>query len=435
MTEPNLPAAKRPFLQRDRLVLVIVMLMLTNVSAMISQVIDSGSDPANSPVAQGIWASVYAYAFFGLLAVRTRASQSLRASIPIVIIVGLALLSMLWSAEPALTAKRAFGLLGTSLIGYYIACRFRIGDFLECLVLSTIIAAVLSLVAIIAFPQIGVMQSAYAGAWSGIFGDKNRLAAAMVIGILGALLLARASGGRRRASYLLSAGLFGVLLIGSNSRTSLIVCGLLTVFSAFLTRKRRLAPPIIVAIVLCVGAAYMLLIAFGSDLQGLFGFLGRDSTLSGRTDIWPFVINAISDRPMLGWGYEAFWLPEGPSQLYITSDWTPFYSHNGFLELSLNLGLIGTGIFIVCLWSGIRGAIQLARRAPAAISVWPLVAISYYVASNLTEASIATYNSFGWVMFVCSFVYARSQGRGHANATEAVRLNLDARRALQPFSR
>ena len=144
----------------------------------------------------------------------------------------------------------------------------------------------------------------------------------------------------------------------------------------------------------------------GLDTQALFDLLGRDSTLTGRTDIWPYAITAIGDRPFFGWGYKAFWLDDGPVQQYITSDWLPFHAHNGFLELSLDIGIVGTSFFVIGWIAGIWRGVRLVLTSTGAVPLWPLMTLICFVLSNITEATIATYNTFPWVIFLSAFVYA-----------------------------
>ena len=46
-------------------------------------------------------------------------------------------------------------------------------------------------------------------------------------------------------------------------------------------------------------------IFFASDV--VFGLLGKDATLTGRTQIWAAIMRQIDQRPWLGYGYAAIW--------------------------------------------------------------------------------------------------------------------------------
>ncbi len=392
----------------ERWVLVAIILSLDSFLHLITTHIGGSWDQESSPVSQFAWTSLYFWAVVGLIRERERALFLVQRSGPILAVIALIVLSSLWSTFPDLTAKRAFGLFGTSLIGFYVVCRFRLAVFLECFVIATGIAAGLSIFAILFLHRIGVMQEEYAGAWQGIYGHKNILAAAMVFGIINALLLALASVGRRRWAYIGLIALFAGLLVGSRSATSLLITatmvGIITL--TLLARSRRFAGATGIAVLLVLAVVAIAIPALGIDMQAVFDLLGRDSTLTGRTDIWPYAIQAIGDRPLLGWGYKAFWLDNGPVQQYITSDWLPFHAHNGFLELSLDIGLLGTGTFIIAWFLGVWRGLLMVLRGTDAISLWPLMTSICFVLSNITEASIASYNTFQWVFYLAAFLYA-----------------------------
>ena len=89
---------------------------------------------------------------------------------------------------------------------------------------------------------------------------------------------------------------------------------------------------------------------------GLLGdglkILGRDSTLTGRTDIWADVLGEPIN-PLIGTGYQSFWLGPATDRLHLTQ------AHNGYLETYLNGGLIGLGILLAFLLSAAR---RIKRR-------------------------------------------------------------------------
>ncbi len=394
--------------RRERWMLIAMILFLDSFLHLITTHVGGSWDQQSSPLAQLSWTLVYLGAVAGLFYERRRALAALRQSLPIVLIIVLILLSTFWSTHPDLTAKRAFGLFGTSMIGYYIGCRFRLITFLECLVTSTGIASALSIFCILFLHRVGIMQDEYAGAWQGIYGHKNILAAAMVLGIMNATLLAIASKGRRRWMYIGLLVVFAGLLVGSRSATSLLNATVMVTLIgvALLLRSKRYAMGTVMGIVLVAATAALGIAISGMDMQAFFDLLGRDSTLTGRTDIWPYAITAIGDRPFFGWGYKAFWLDDGPVQQYITSDWLPFHAHNGFLEMSIDIGLIGTGIFVVAWFLGLYRGLRLVVSTKGAIPLWPVMTMVAFVLSNITEANIATYNTFPWVIYLSAFVYA-----------------------------
>jgi O-antigen ligase len=92
----------------------------------------------------------------------------------------------------------------------------------------------------------------------------------------------------------------------------------------------------------------------------IWQFLGKDPTLTGRTELWSYVIDNISEKPLFGWGFAAFWVPGNPAALQIAEavNWTIANAHNGLLELLLDVGVVGTSLFVL-LW--IRNFIMAVR--------------------------------------------------------------------------
>ena len=69
--------------------------------------------------------------------------------------------------------------------------------------------------------------------------------------------------------------------------------------------------------------------------------LGRNTTLTGRTDLWHVLMN-WDVNPVLGTGFESFWLGERRERLWELFPMLFLNSaHNGYLETYLNLGVVG----------------------------------------------------------------------------------------------
>ena len=80
----------------------------------------------------------------------------------------------------------------------------------------------------------------------------------------------------------------------------------------------------------------------------LFSLLDKDPSLTGRTELWPYVIDAIMRRPLLGWGFTAFWSPLNPYSIEISNlvRWGVPEAHNGLLQALLDVGVIGTALLM-----------------------------------------------------------------------------------------
>ena len=91
--------------------------------------------------------------------------------------------------------------------------------------------------------------------------------------------------------------------------------------------------------------------------------LGKDATLTGRTELWYFVNIFISQRPLLGWGFGAFWSQtnSAANEISMNLGWSIPEAHNGLLELLLEVGVIGTSLFALVFVSNIWIAIRCLR--------------------------------------------------------------------------
>jgi O-antigen ligase len=146
--------------------------------------------------------------------------------------------------------------------------------------------------------------------------------------------------------------------------------------------RRRVAAVLIPAGV-CLGL--VLSLAFWGAVGGqLAPLLGRDATLTDRTEIWQ-VLAAMQTNPMIGSGYESFWLGSRLEQVW-GHGFLINQAHNGYLQVYLNLGAIGLSLLIGVMAAAYRkistGLSGLAAGCSFALAVWVVL-----VVYNVTEAA------------------------------------------------
>jgi len=254
----------------------------------------------------------------------------------------------------------------------------------------------------ILFPGYGTEQGSYAGAWRGVFIQKNGLAEAMVLAVL-VFLFARAGMGRSLRWLGIAASL--TLLYLSRSVTGMIICaGIMAILALYRLVGPRSAKaiPFTAAGLLIVG--FMVVQNF--TVAGALQLVGRSPDLTGRTDLWSAALLSISKRPLLGYGFSAFWQGmNGESGSVLDKiGWMAGYAHNGFLDLMLHLGLLGLVTFAVgylVLW---RRALGLHSREPGPVPIWLCMFLIVMLLYNFTEGSILTQNSIYWVLYTSTAV-------------------------------
>lgn len=327
-------------------------------------------------------------------------------------------MSSLWAETPDLVFRRSISLLGTSLFGVLLAARLNFAEQLRLARLVLRVAAVACLVLFIVAPSYAMATDYGTGSIRAIFPHKNLFGAAMALGLL-VEWYAFDAGGLARSTKFVSLGLFTGLLIVSRSITSIVTLGLtlviLWLFEKFHQRYRIPLPAILlflVGIVLCV-------IFFGIDTSFLTQMLGRSKDLTGRTELWHSVGSMISARPLLGYGFSGFWSGASSESFAVERyvGWTPTYSHNGYLEILLNVGIVGTGLLVIFLSKGLSRAVYLAEERTVKEEMWPLAFLVFFVVHNCAECSILLQNCFEWSLFLATvmsanpIVYALMNGK------------------------
>lgn len=318
----------------------------------------------------------------------------------LLVIAGVALASVLWSDAPALTLRRGAATLGTTLFGMYLATRYSLKEQLHLMAWACGIAAVSSLFFTLAFPAYGI-SAALGGAWRGVFLHKNPFGIVMATSTLVFLLIAMNS---YKYRYLMWAGcgLSISLLVLSTAKTSLVL--LLTIL-VLLPLYRALRwnfswmMLFFIAAVIVFGCLAILLV---SNLETIVVGLGKDMTLTGRTEIWAAVLDMIRERPWLGYGYSGFWLGYEGASAYVwrVTGWPVPYAHNGFLDLWLDLGLLGVLLYLLSFVTSCFRAINLIRWTKTSSGFWPIILLTFSFLSNLSESTILKPNNIYWALYV-----------------------------------
>jgi exopolysaccharide production protein ExoQ len=319
----------------------------------------------------------------------------------LIAIFAIAALSVLWSVSPDQTSRRVFALAFTTLGGVVLAARYSWARLAEVIAATFAILAVCSLFTGLFVPAIGRMADTFPGSWRGLWEEKNTFGDNMAQGA--AICAAAAFLNPRRAMLWCGASAlcFGLVLM-STSKTSLVAV-LLAGASVGLVWAVRRGPVSAIAAtwaaVIAVGAAAAVVL-FASDF--VFGLLGKDATLTGRTKIWSAVMRQIDERPWQGFGYAAIWDETdnwGPLA-WITHDagFRAHHAHNSWLEQWLSIGVPGLAAWTAFyLQTLVANVVALYRQAGAYLAL-PFFVV--YSLMTLTESIAVVYNDMRWVIFV-----------------------------------
>jgi exopolysaccharide production protein ExoQ len=319
----------------------------------------------------------------------------------LILVLALVAVSLTWSVSPDQTARRAFAVYLTTLSGVGLAVRFRWGQLAEVLALMFAILGVLSLGVCLALPSMGRMPDLFPGAWRGLWAEKNAFGGNMALGVV--VLTAAAALNPRRARLWggLAVLLFGLVLT-STSKTALVSV-MLGLGALGMTAFAQLGPAAGVLALWLTVCGVMLVAGvalFAAD--AVFGLLGKDATLTGRTKIWSAAMRQIADRPWTGFGYGAIWTEEGRwgplARIIKDAGFRPQHAHNTWIEQWLGQGLPGLVAFALAYLQALALAAVAVFRSRGALLAVPYLVV--YTPMTFTESVGLVYNDMRWVMFV-----------------------------------
>ena len=333
---------------------------------------------------------------FGLIALSRRRKELmavLRLSWPVVLYFSYALLSLLWSDYSGWGLKRWARAIGELVMVLVVATDAHPGKAVRRL-LSRVGFVLLpaSVLLIKYFPALGRAYDQWGFQMNvGVTSNKNMLGVSAFVLALGAagqvLRLYRdrkqPNWGRQMLAQcvLLCFGMDVLLIAHSATSGACFALGTGLMFLATLPRMRRNPAMVhmLVFVILLVGS---LMWIFGGTAAAVHA-MGRRSDFTGRTEIWSVLI-PMAPNALVGAGFETFWIGPRVDRLdkifgFINE------SHNGYIEVYLNLGLVGVGLLALILLQGYRASVAAFRRDPPLGAL--LVAYTFTAAFySVTEA-------------------------------------------------
>jgi exopolysaccharide production protein ExoQ len=138
------------------------------------------------------------------------------------------------------------------------------------------------------------------------------------------------------------------------------------------------------------------------DVYRISYYLYGESTFTGRKMIWDFVFYEIGRKPLLGWGYQSFWLvgPDAPSILDAPG-WvkTMPNGHNGYLDTIVELGYVGFALLLSFVTLTVHACGRLADRD--LFRGWIVLSlVVFIVISNGLESWWMRAFEYLWVLFL-----------------------------------
>lgn len=361
-----------------------------------------------------------------------RVIDAIRAVWPLLALAALAALSAAWSDQPILTLRRSALLFLSTFLAIYLGERYSLSKQMQLLASTFCLMILAILILRIAAPSYVVDHVSHPGAWKGLSAYKNAFGQYMAIAVVLLSLVRFRQFDWLRYAFLVAAA--GMLLL-SQSAASVFCCVLVVAVMplwrwARVREKQQLPIYTMATMVLVAGMYFMT-----THPWLVFNLLGRNSTLTGRTQLWASVWEAIMRRPILGYGYDSFWASMRAEALdvRIGAGWLAQRADNGFLDLALSLGALGMCLFVFVFAQSFRRSIDYLRSEPRAIGLWPITYLCIFLVQNMSESTLLTRGTFPLLVFVMittSLALSRSR-REITNFTPKIQ---QSQRKLMPYA-
>jgi len=333
----------------------------------------------------------------------------------LILLLAYMLLSCFWANDPSLSLKRwSRELIAITMVSV-IASEPQPLNAIESLFRRSVYILIpFSYICINYFPEYGRIYVHHSGdlMWTGVAMHKNTLTQLCVFAVFFLVwtFIRRREGQNiavsRYQTYLevfiliLALYLLGGpyhMLTYSATATSALIIGISTL--CFLLWKKKwggipgsfVLTTLVVAIII-----YGTITPFIGKLSiwDVSSLAGREENLTGRADVWRQLIPVAMQQPILGYGFAGFWTTNAREEFDISG------SHNGYLDLILELGFIGLLFYTFFIVSNIKKA----QRVLVNNFDWGVFWVCFLVmalVSNITESLFSSFESRMMVVIIC----------------------------------
>jgi len=335
-----------------------------------------------------------------------------------------AILSALWSDSPGRSAYSAAQLGVITLFALAVPQRLSIEQALRTASICYTVMIGLSVAMIAVKPDLGISSSnMYSGAWRGIFIHKNHFGTQLSFGFAAFFCSFLLFPGRTRW---LNAGLMLVTLalcFKSRSSTAVICCAAIPAVYAVLWLSHRSRSMLlgVVGLLLAGGTVGVSILTVG--WAAIMEMIGKDPDISGRGELWEMIFDSIASRPVLGFGYDAFWSSsarDGGERITHSLVWSPGGAHNSWIELATQLGIVGLAlwamIFLYTVFMALRCAFDRQLKG-SATATWPVLALFVIICWSAVESNLMRHGNSVHVVFALMTGYLAHFAASRLSAT------------------
>jgi exopolysaccharide production protein ExoQ len=365
-----------------------------------------------SPIDQAVFSGLLLLALVVLVKRRVTLGQVFRSNLWLSLFLIYALLSVGWSDFPFTALKRYVKVIEHVVMALVVLTERNPDKAMDVLIRRfSIVCVIMSVTFLKYFPEFSRRFDQWTGAPfnTGITTDKNALGHICLI----ASLYLTSSWFSQEHRKLRDFSRFNIfvdvalvlsivwLMDMANAKTAL-VCSALGSVLIFVLARTSLGkhPGRFVLVCALIAATGAVLEAMFNLREASFEALGRDATLTDRVFVWADVLS-INVNPMIGTGFESFWLGWRAEYMWEKYWWHPNQAHNGYIETYINLGAIGAGLLAAAI---LQAALRILRKLPEP-NVFEPMKLAFLVSLlvfNYTDATFKALHIMYFMFYLCA---------------------------------
>ena len=331
--------------------------------------------------------------------------------ISLLLLVGVTVASVLWSVSLSDTVAEIKAVVRSILFAIYFATQYTPREQIRLLSWVTGIEMILSFTVGLALPSYAFSSEvSLHSALRGIFSHKQTLG--RFTSFAASIFLITAFDKKSNRWFALAGLCLAViLLLLSQSKTGFVAFVLLLVLMPLyriVKQKRAKALSMVVMLLLFSTVSVIILLNLETIVVDV---LGKNLEFDGRTPIWTLAIEKGMERPFFGYGYNAFWTSEA-SDYVIRNTWiglsedvanhtVTFHAHNSFIDIFLELGLLGLMIFLYNFITVMIRLVKLILITRKIEYFWMFQFSAFYLVYNMAEGgSLLSTDNILWITYV-----------------------------------
>ena len=333
-------------------------------------------------------------------------SQAIKDNIWLIFLVVYLFISTVWSSMFSISVTRFIRETPVVIMAFIILSEHNPREaMLSVLRRTTYILIPFSVLLIKYFPEYGVQYSRWSGeiSWIGVTMQKNglgRLCLIAVFFLFWSIIKRRKEHHIAAVKYQTAIEIFLIIVafyllkgpsIGAMSATAVtsLTVGLTVFLGLLFMNKIKFYPSVntlmaIITAVIIFGV--FTVFSSGTTVGSFTTNIGRDATLTGRTEVWQNLLPVAMKHPILGHGFGGFWTAESRDFFMISE------AHSGYLDVLLEIGFVGLILVTLFLLSSCRKAQQMLKDNFYWASLW-ICFLIMAVIHNISESSINALSS------------------------------------------